>query len=158
MDNFALVANKFRNWFCLLALIALLVATVSAQASSALSGDPRDVDEQAPQTTAATTETTISSKEAKELFRSVDEILQFASQDTGLPIEHEVKRRLTKRDEVQSYIKKGMKEDKDAKRLERSSEVLKKFGLMPRNFDLPAFSSSCCASRLPVTTMSKPKR
>src|ERR1039457_3458524 len=87
----------------------------------------------------ATQETIVSSKEAKELFRSVDEILEFASHDTGLPIKHEVKRRLTKRDEVQSYIKKSMKEDKDAKRLERSSEVLKKFGLIPRNFDLPNF-------------------
>src|ERR1039457_5609171 len=86
-----------------------------------------------------TQETIVSPKEAKELFRSVDEILQFASEDTGLPIKHEVKRRLTKRDEVQSYIEKSMKEDKDAKRLERSSAVLKKFGLLPRNFDLPHF-------------------
>ncbi len=93
----------------------------------------------ATQSTPATQETTISPKEAKELFRSVDEILQFASQDTGLPIEHKVKRRLTKRDEVQSYIEKNMKEDKDAKRLERSAAVLKKFGLLPRNFDLPNF-------------------
>jgi hypothetical protein len=87
----------------------------------------------------ATPETIVSPKEAKELFRSVDEILQFASQDTGLPIEHKVKRRLTKRDEVQSYIEKSMKDDKDAKRLERSSAVLKKFGLIPRNFDLSKF-------------------
>jgi hypothetical protein len=87
----------------------------------------------------ATPQTTISSKEGKELFRSVDEILHFASQDTGLPIKNEVKRRLTKRSEVQHYIQKSMKEDKDAKRLERSSAVLKKFGLIPRNFDLPKF-------------------
>jgi len=69
----------------------------------------------------------------------VDEILQFASRDTGLPIKHKVKRRLAKRDEVQAYIQKSMKEDKDAKRLERSSAVLKKFGLLPRNFDLSKF-------------------
>ena len=87
----------------------------------------------------ATQETIVSPREAKELFRSVDEILKFASDDTGLPIKHEVKRRLTKRNEVQSYIEKSMKEDKDAKRLERSSAVLKKFGLLPRNFDLPNF-------------------
>jgi len=84
-------------------------------------------------------ESTISPKQAKELFRSVDEILQFASDDTGLPIKHKVKRKLTKRDEVQSYIEKNMKDDKDAKRLERSSAVLKKFGLLPRNFDLSSF-------------------
>ncbi len=87
----------------------------------------------------STSEATISSKEGKELFRSVDEILQFASQDTGLPIKHKVKRRLAKRDEVQKYLEKSMKDDKDAKRLERSSAVLKKFGLLPRNFDLATF-------------------
>jgi hypothetical protein len=87
----------------------------------------------------ATPETTISPKEAKKLFRSVDEILQFASDDTGLPIKHKVKRRLTKRDEVQSYIEKSMRDDKDAQRLERSSAVLKKFGLLPRNFNLSTF-------------------
>jgi hypothetical protein len=81
----------------------------------------------------------ISPKEAKELFRSVDEILQFASDDTGLAIKHKVKRRLTKRDEVQSYIEKSLRDDKDAKRLERSSAVLKKFGLLPRDFDLSKF-------------------
>jgi hypothetical protein len=84
-------------------------------------------------------ETTISPKEEKDLFRSVDEILQFAGKDTGLPINHKVKRRLTKRDDVQSYLEKSMKDDKDAKRLARSSAVLKKFGLIPRNFDLGSF-------------------
>ena len=71
-----------------------------------------------------TPETVISPKEAKELFRSVDEILQFASQDTDLPIKHRVKRKLAKRDQVQAYVEKSFKDDKDAKRLERSSEVL----------------------------------
>jgi hypothetical protein len=87
----------------------------------------------------ATQESVVSSKEGKELFKSVDEILQFASHDTDLPIKQKVKRRLTKRDEVQSYIEKNMKEDKDAKRLERSSAVLKKFGLLPKDFDLSNF-------------------
>ena len=81
----------------------------------------------------------ISPQEAKELFRSVDELIKFASDDTGLPIKHEVKRKLTDRQEVESYLEKGMKDDKDAKRLERSSEVLKKFGLIPRDFQLGPF-------------------
>jgi len=50
-----------------------------------------------------------------------------------------VKRRLVERNEVQSYIQTNMKEDKDAQRLERSEIVLKKFGLLPRNFDLQTF-------------------
>ena len=81
----------------------------------------------------------ISPKEAKELFRSVDELMQFASDDTGLPIKNDVKRKLADRHEVESYLEKGMKDDKDAKRLERSSEVLKKFGLIPRDFQLGPF-------------------
>jgi hypothetical protein len=102
---------------------------------------PRTAPTQTPAggSTRTTEETIVSPKEAKELFRSVDEILKFASDDTGLPIKHDVKRRLAKRDEVEHYIEKNMKEDKDAKRLERSSAVLKKFGLIPRNFDLSTF-------------------
>jgi hypothetical protein len=84
-------------------------------------------------------EKTVSPQQAEELFRSVDEILKFASQDTGLPIKHPVKRELIQRDQVQAYVEKSMKEDKDTHRLERSAAVLKKFGLLPRDFDLSAF-------------------
>jgi hypothetical protein len=112
---------------------------VQGQGSDQKDSQNHDQAQTAPAQTQAAPETTVSPKEAKELFRSVDEILQFASLDTDLPIKHKVKRRLTKRDEVQSYIEKSMKDDKDAKRLERSSAVLKKFGLIPRNFDLSTF-------------------
>jgi hypothetical protein len=88
---------------------------------------------------ASTQEQKISSKEAEELFRDVDDILRFASKDSGLPIKKEVKRRLTSRDEVVAYLEKTMAEDKDAQRLRRSELVLKKFGLLPRDFDLQTF-------------------
>jgi len=81
----------------------------------------------------------ISEQEAKELFRSVDEILSFASKDTALPIHQSVKRRLASRDEVVAYIEKHMAEDEDAQRLRRSELVLKKFGLLPREFNLQKF-------------------
>jgi hypothetical protein len=87
----------------------------------------------------AETEHKISPKEAKELFRSVDDILSFASKDTSLPIHESVKRRLTSRDEVVAYIEKHMAEDEDAQRLRRSERVLKKFGMLPRDFDLQKF-------------------
>src|SRR5271167_178702 len=87
----------------------------------------------------STQEQKISPKEAEELFHDVDQILQFASKDTGLPIKKEVKRRLTSRDEVVAYLQKNMAEDKDAQRLRRSELVLKKFGLLPRDFDLQTF-------------------
>jgi|SRR5579859_1446889 len=119
-------------------LLALLLGGAWPQSQpTAPSQPPAGEGARATQTTPA--ETTISPKEAKKLFRSVDEILEFASGDTGLPIKHKVKRRMAERDEVQSYIEKQFKEDKDAKRLERSTAVLKKFGLIPRDFDLSGF-------------------
>jgi hypothetical protein len=80
-------------------------------------------------------EVKITAREAEELFHSVDEILAFDSKHSGLPIKKEVKRKLTSRDEVVSYLTKHMK-DEDVKRLQRSELVLKKFGLLPRDFDL----------------------
>jgi hypothetical protein len=85
------------------------------------------------------TESKLSAKDAEELFHSVEEILQFSSKDTALPIKHEVKPRLTSRDEVVAYLQKNMAEDKDAQRLRRSELVLKKFGLLPRDFNLGDF-------------------
>jgi hypothetical protein len=96
-------------------------------------------DQKATNANAGTPEQKISPKEAEELFHDVDQILQFASKDSGLPIKNEVKRRLTSRDEVVAYLEKNMAEDKDAQRLRRSELVLKKFGLLPRDFDLQTF-------------------
>ncbi|PYV45286.1 MAG: hypothetical protein DMG94_12320, partial [Acidobacteria bacterium] len=84
-------------------------------------------------------ETKITPQQAEELFRDVDTILDFASKDSALPIKHEVKRRLASRDEVVSYLKKNMAEDKDVQRLRRTELVLKKFGLLPKDYDLQSF-------------------
>jgi hypothetical protein len=81
-------------------------------------------------------QTRITQAQAKELFRSVDVILRFASQDTGLPIERHVKRNLITRESMEKYIEKRMRDDKDAQRLEQSRLVLEKFGLLPQGYDL----------------------
>ena len=80
----------------------------------------------------------ITPRQAEELFHSVDEILAFDSKDTGLAIKREVKRKLTSRDEVVSYLTKHLN-DEDTQRLRRSELVLKKFGLLPRDFNLETF-------------------
>jgi hypothetical protein len=80
----------------------------------------------------------ITPRQAEELFHSVDEILEFDSKQTGLPIKHEVKRKLTSRDEVVSFLTKHV-DDEDTKRLRRSELVLKKFGLLPHDFNLETF-------------------
>jgi hypothetical protein len=89
-----------------------------------------------------TPEKKISPQEAQDLFKSADEILQFASKQSGLPIKHAVKHKLTSRDEVQKFIEKRMKDDPDRKRMEESEFVMKKFGLLPNDFNLSKFMVS----------------
>jgi hypothetical protein len=86
--------------------------------------------------------TKITPQEAKELFRSVDLILQFSSEDSKLPIRSKVKRRLTTRDAVEKYILDKLKNDEDAKRMQRGEIVLKKFGLLDQDFQLGPFMVS----------------
>ena len=83
--------------------------------------------------------THITPEQARQLFNSVDTILQFDSKETGLPILHPVKRRLVTRDEVQHYLMQQLHNGRDAKRLQRSELVLKKFGLLDRDFQLQPF-------------------
>jgi hypothetical protein len=83
-------------------------------------------------------EVKITPRQAEELFHSVDEILEFDSQQSGLPVRRQVKRKLTSRDQVVSYLTKHLN-DEDTQRLRRSELVLKKFGLLPRDFSLEPF-------------------
>jgi hypothetical protein len=110
-----------------------------ASAAAPAAASPQTPAGESPAATQPQPEQKISAKEAEELFRSVDEILKFASKDSGLPIKQEVKRKLTSRDQVVAYISKHMSEDEDAQRLRRSEQVLKKFGLLPHDFDLQSF-------------------
>ncbi len=84
-------------------------------------------------------DTRITPEQTKELFRSLNQILSFASDDTKLPIRHEVKRRLITREQVEKYILEKFHDDKDAKRMQREEIVLKKFGLLDRDFQLQPF-------------------
>ncbi|HKD45609.1 MAG TPA: hypothetical protein VKD24_08125 [Candidatus Angelobacter sp.] len=81
----------------------------------------------------------LSPDEAKDLLASVDEVLRFASRDTLLPIKHGVKKAIVSREQVEKYLSEKMENDVDRIRFERSELVLKKFGLLPRDFDLHTF-------------------
>lgn len=81
----------------------------------------------------------ITPDEAKALLGAVDTVLKFDSQDTGLAIKTDVKRRLVDRDEVAAFVEKELNEDEDAQRLKNGEVVLKKFGLVPRDFDVNGF-------------------
>jgi hypothetical protein len=90
----------------------------------------------------------ITKGQAKELFHSVDEILRFASDDSKLPVKHEVKRRLQTRASVEKYVIDKFNDDEDAKRMERSEIVLKKFGLLDRDFQLKPFLVSLLTEQI----------
>ena len=107
-------------------LVFVLASLVSAQ-------------QPAPQSPPKPRERKITPAEAKKLFQDVDEILQFVSKDSGLPIKHPVKRKLTSRAEVRKYIEQRDRDDEQKKRLQQASIVLKKLGLIPREFDLDQF-------------------
>jgi hypothetical protein len=125
--------RRFRE---LLLLVLCSLTFASAQETAPRPGVERPGGPQAP---AKKPEGKITAAEAKLLFAQVDEILQFVSKDTGLPIKRPVKRELTSREKLRKYILDRARDDEDTKRLQRASLVLKKLGLLPRAFDLDTF-------------------
>jgi len=86
-----------------------------------------------------TQEVQMSEADAKDLFKSVDKILDFASEDTGFPKKGTVKRRLVSAAEVEKYTREQEAKQDFAKRFASSEATMKKFGLLPRDFDLREF-------------------
>ncbi|MFZ1939267.1 MAG: hypothetical protein WBA18_17110 [Terracidiphilus sp.] len=78
-------------------------------------------------------------EQAKQLFALVDVLLKFSSDETGLPIKSTVKRQMTTRAAVESYLEEKFNDDEGAKRLQRDEIVLKKFGMIDRDFQLKPF-------------------
>jgi hypothetical protein len=138
MNKWKVQDHRFPAAFLKLILILVLL-TAAGWAQAGPSAGSQTTAGEGARATQDAQEQKISPQEAEKLFRSVDEILLFASKDTQFPIKHEVKRQLVSRDEVADYVTKHNSEDEDAKRLRRSELVLKKFGLLPRDFDLGKF-------------------
>jgi hypothetical protein len=86
-----------------------------------------------------TAEVQMSDADAKELFKSVDKIVAFASEDSGLAKRSAVKRRLVSSAEVEQYTRDEQAKEGYAQRLARSEMTMKKFGLLPRDFNLREF-------------------
>jgi hypothetical protein len=147
--------HSFRSWLLLPLLTFAFAISVFAQESQPAAPSPAIPPTQQPGTekisppsqqpeqpqsqTAAPAEHHLSKAEAEKLFLSLDDILQFVSKDTGLPIKEPIKRRLVTREEVGSFLEARMKEDRDAEKLEKSETSLKKFRLLPKEFNLRSF-------------------
>ena len=131
-----------------LALCATLIAlpartqtsgTVPAPPAGA-EGAQKTAQNQAAQTTgAAPADTHLTKQQAAELLASIDGILAFVSKDTKLASTHPIKKVIRAREEVTRILRDKMAEDEGAKRMQRAELVLKKFGLLDRDFDLQPF-------------------
>jgi hypothetical protein len=140
----------WRGW-TLAAILCLGTAAAGAQqppatAQSPAVGAPQQAAaaqlQASPQATAADQakgETHITPEQAKELFGLVDQLIKFSSEETGLAIKSQVKRQMTSRAAVESYLKEKFDEDEDAKRMQRGEIVLDKFGMLDRDFALKPF-------------------
>ena len=157
--------SRRRTWI----IAALLVfATTFAAGQSPQAPSPsappvkppdaaQDSGHDSSQTPGKKPETHITPDEAKELFALVDQLIQFSSQETGLEIKSSVKRRLTTRTAVEAYLSQKFEEDESAKRLQRGEIVLKKFGLLDRDFDLKPFLLSLLKEQIEAYYDSKTK-
>lgn len=131
-----LAVKRWTGWErCLTAALCLALATAAGAQQAA----PDTQSNPAQKSQNGNSATLITPKQAHQLFASVDTIMKFASQESGLPIKSSVKRKLTSRAAVMSYLEKKFNNDQDSKRMERDQIVLKKFGLLDRDFALKPF-------------------
>jgi hypothetical protein len=138
-----------RPSLCLLAGM-LLCASAIGQEGTIPSSLTHDIDAASPQTQSlgdvarkmrkdVTTEVKMTPDDTKKLFEAVDKIFSFASEDSGLPKHSSVKRQLVGREEVEKYTRDQMKKAEFMQRFARSELTMKKFGFLPRDFNLREF-------------------
>jgi hypothetical protein len=84
-------------------------------------------------------ETKLTPADAKELFAAVDRISAFASEDSGMTLHVSVKRRIIGPDDVEKLTRERLSGKDYDDRFARSELTMKKFGLLPRTFDLKEF-------------------
>jgi hypothetical protein len=83
------------------------------------------------------TEVLISAEDGTKLFKFVDEITQFSSQDSGLPKLAPVKRKLVGKAEAEKHFKSQSEDEaQHERRMDETAVVLKKFGMLPEQFDV----------------------
>jgi len=77
--------------------------------------------------------------DTKRLFKSVDTIFDFASEDTGMPKHAVVKRRIVSKADVQKFVQGNLAKEEYAQRFVQEEMSMKKLGFIPRDFNLKEF-------------------
>jgi hypothetical protein len=131
IEQYAMVRRGWHGW-AIAAVLCFTATILPAQQSSAAP---------APQTQSAPARAAgkITPDQERQLFALVDTLIKFSSDESGLPIKSQVKRQIISRASVEDYLKGKFEEDQSARRLQRDEIVLKKFGLLDRDFALKPF-------------------
>jgi hypothetical protein len=85
---------------------------------------------------AAAPQTGVDVGQAREIFSEIDGILQDLHDITGFKIKHKVPAEIITRDKVKEFLEKRMKEASSPEEIRVEELTLKKFGLVPQDFDL----------------------
>ena len=144
----------------LLLSLALAATTLAAQATAPVQPQPGTEGAQksaqhraeaqtgAPKPASPDADSHLTKAQADDLLASVDGILAFVSKDTHLPSTRPIKRVIHTRAEVKEILRKKMDEDEGTRRMQRAELVLKKFGLLERDFDLQPFLLSLLSEQV----------
>jgi len=84
-------------------------------------------------------EVKVNAEDMENLSTEINEIMQFASQDSGLARHSPVKHQLVSQDDVKHHMAAALNGLEETQRMARSEVVLKKFGYLPRDFNLKNF-------------------
>ena len=98
--------------------------------------------------TTVTVDTLLTKQQETQLLADMSSTFQWVSKDTGLGIKRPIKGRFETRDDVSKMLRKKFDEDKDAKRMQRDELVLKKFGLIDRDFHMRQFLLSLLTEQI----------
>ena len=98
-------ASRWRKWI-VAAVLGLATMVAGAQSEQEPQTPPKQ-HESGQDSPAKKPEKHITPEEAKELFALVDQLIQFSSEETGLPIKSSVKRQLTTRSAVEAAPRVG---------------------------------------------------
>ena len=85
---------------------------------------------------AAGAQSGVDRKQAREVFDQVGEIMQELHEITGFKIRHKVPAEIISRDKVKDFLEKRMQETTTPEEIRVEELTLKKFGLVPQDFDL----------------------
>lgn len=84
-------------------------------------------------------EVKVTENDTKVLFAEVDQIIDFAAHDSGLPRRSAVKRELVGQEDVKRHMSVALSDLAATRRVTSSEVVLKKFGYLPPDFNLKTY-------------------